>query len=186
MVDRELDVPARPFRPGGDDLDRAAERVANDRLAAGAPRQGLVERPLEPFEAPVVDAGVAEDVCADPALWVGPQLLDVEPEPRDLLPLELRRLERVGLAEHVDEPCRAVGEQRVELVGVEIECLAGGDSCRLGIPHEPRIRVHGRRLLADCEGEPVRSKIVPRAAGSSIVSRCWRVAIASYDGPLTA
>ena len=127
VVDREEDVVPRPFRLGRDDVDDAARRVGDGRLAAGLADQLLVERALEPFEPVVVDAGEAEHVRGDAPLRVVALLLGVVAEPGELLLLELGRLGRIGLPLDVDEVPRPVGEQRIERLRVDAERLRGGE-----------------------------------------------------------
>ncbi len=180
MVDRERHVLAGPLGPRGDDVDRAAERILDDRLEAGPARERLVERALEPVEAVVVRAGEAEDVRGDRALRIGAQLLRVEPEPGDLALVQRLGLGGIGLAGDVDEALGPVLQQGIELVGVEAERLAGGDCgalrdrrCSAGRrrPSSPARRSRAARRCGR------RSCLVP--AGTSIVSRCWVIAIAA-------
>ena len=151
MVDRERHVLAGALGPRGDDVDRAAERILDDRLEAGPARERLVERALEPVEAVVVRTGEAEDVRGDRALRIGAQLLRVEPEPGDLALVQRLRLGRIGLAGDVDEALGPVLQRGIELVGVEAERLAGDDCGALRIDDVPRVGVDRRRLLADRE-----------------------------------
>ena len=83
VVDRQVTL--RPGRSAlrGDDVDRPAERVLDDRLEAGPAGERLVERALEPVEAVVVGAREAEHVRGDGSLRVGAQLLRVEAEARE-------------------------------------------------------------------------------------------------------
>ena len=86
-----------------------AERVADEGLPSRASRQRTVERELEPRQAMVVDAGIAEHLRRDRVLRVEPPLFRIEPEACDVQALELRGTRRVGLAGDVDEAVRTVG-----------------------------------------------------------------------------
>jgi hypothetical protein len=101
------------------DIERAAERVADDGLAPWAPGKCPVQRQLEPGQALVVDTRVPEDMSADRPLRIHAPLLRVEPETLDRLSLQRVGTLRVGLARHVDEATRLVGQRAVELVRVE-------------------------------------------------------------------
>ena len=149
VVEREEDVVSLPLRPGRDHVDDAAGRVGDRRLAARLADQLLVERALEAFEAVVVDPGVAEHVRRDSPLRVVAELFGVVAEPGEPQLLERGGLRRVGLPLHVDEVARPVGEQRVERLGVDAERLRGRQRDPPRLAHEPRVGVHGRRLLAD-------------------------------------
>ena len=151
MIDRERHVLAGSLGPRGDDVDRAAERVLDDRLEAGLARERLVERALEPVEAVVVRPGEPEHVRGDGTLRIRAQLLRVEPEPRNLALVQSRGLGGIGLAGDVDEALAPVLQHRIELVGVEPEGLPGEDCGALGIDDVPRIGIDRRRLLADRE-----------------------------------
>ena len=100
---------ARRLGLGLDDVERAAERVLHDRLASGLAGERPFERPLEPFEALVVEARVAEDLRGDRPLRVVAELLRIEPEPGEAELLEVLGLARIGLPRDVDEAARAVG-----------------------------------------------------------------------------
>ena len=93
------------------------------RLVARAAARATGRAALEPVEAAVVDAREAEHLRGDRALRVGAALLRVEAEARAAQLLELRRLRGSALRCDEDEALRAVGERRVELVGVEAERL---------------------------------------------------------------
>ena len=75
----------------------------------------------------------------------------VEADPGDLLGLERLGLLGVGLAGEVDEPARLVGQQRIELPGVEVERLPDGDRRLARVDDLLRIRVDGRGALAEGE-----------------------------------
>ena len=130
MIDRERRRSCRGARARRDDVDRAAERILDDRLEAGPARERLVERPLEPVEAVVVRAGEAEDVRGDCALRIRAQLLGVETEPGDVAACS-------APPPCADRPCaprrrtlRSVLQVRVEHVRVEAERLAARRSRR--------------------------------------------------------
>ena len=150
-VEREEDVVARSLRPVGDHVDHAAGRIRHRRLAARPAAQRSVEGALEPLEPLVVEARVAEHVRGHPSLRVVAELLGVEAEAGELQPLQLGGLGRVGLALHVDEVTGTVGEQRIELLGVEPEDLRRGERDPPRARDPARVGVHGRRLLADRE-----------------------------------
>ena len=80
MVDRQAHVAAVDGGPLVDHVDRVPERVDHPGLAAGLSRERLVELQLEPREALVVDARVAEDVRRDRALRIEAPLLGIEAE----------------------------------------------------------------------------------------------------------
>jgi hypothetical protein len=90
-------------------------------------------------------------VRRDAALRVVAQLLGVEPEPGQVQLLQRGRLGGLGLALDVDEVARTVRERRVELLRVDSERLGGRERDAAWILHFTRIRVDGRRLLADRE-----------------------------------
>jgi hypothetical protein len=117
MVEGQIDVPARLGGLRAQDLDRAPGGVADDRLLAGAAAQGAVQRKLEAGEAPVVRSREAEHLRRHAALWVHSLLLGHEPESGDLLLLEQLRALGIGLAGDVHEPPRAVGNQRIDVLG---------------------------------------------------------------------
>ena len=73
------------------DRDRPADRIAHDRLAARRAGELRVELELEPGEALVVDAGVAEHLRRERTLRIRAALLAVEVEARELLPCERAR-----------------------------------------------------------------------------------------------
>ena len=89
----------------------------------GLPGERPVERALEPLEALVVEARVAEHLRGDRPLRVEAQLLRVEAEAGEVERLQDLRLARVRLARDVDEAPRAVDERRVQRRRVEPELL---------------------------------------------------------------
>ena len=152
MVDRQCHVPPGPLGLRGDDVDRSAEWILDDRFEARPARERLVERALEPVEAVVVGAGETEDVRGNRPLRICAQLLGVEAEPGDLPLAQLLGLGRVGFACDVDESLRPVLQRWVERVGVETECLPHDHGGALGVGDVARVRVYRRRLLADRKG----------------------------------
>ena len=103
------------------------------------------------------------------SLWVVALLLGVVAEPGQVLLLELGGLRRIGLPLDVDEVPRPVGEQRVERVRVDAERLRCGRRDASRLLHEPRVRVHRRRLLAD--RERLAGSVVDRAAAGGDLGR---------------
>src|SRR5581483_8595571 len=108
------DVATRSLRGRADDVDRSPERVADDRLLTGTPRQVGVEPELEAGETLVVDAGVAEHLRRDRVLRVEPALLGVEAETGETSTLQRGRPVRLGLPLHVDEALLLVHELRID------------------------------------------------------------------------
>ena len=111
----------------------------------------MVERELEPGEAAIVDARVAEHLRRERALRVEAALLRIEAEAGQVLALQNRRPRGVGLALDVDEAQRAVGERGVHLALVEPEDARGGRRLAARVAHLARVGVDRRRLLADRE-----------------------------------
>ena len=79
----------RTLRPGRlglglDDVERAPERVLDDRLAPGLAGERALERALESLEALVVEPRVAEHLRRDRALRVVAKLLGIEAEPGEV------------------------------------------------------------------------------------------------------
>ena len=97
VVERQEDVAARLLRRRADHVDRAPERVADDRLLARAAAEVALEPELEPGEAVVVDARVAEHLCGDRVLRIAPPLLRVEVEAGEPAPLERGRALGIAL-----------------------------------------------------------------------------------------
>ena len=121
VVERQEDVAPRPRRRRADDVDRAAERVPDDRLLAGVPGEVVLEPELEACEALVVDARVAEHLRRDRVLRVRAPLLGVEVQPREALPLQRGGPLRVGLPLDVDEALRLVEQLREDRVRVDAQ-----------------------------------------------------------------
>ena len=113
-VDREPHVLARGLLLRLDDVESAAERILDDRLTARLARECPLERPLQPFETLVVEAGKAEDLGRDRSLRVEAELLRIEPETGVAELLELLGLARIRLPLDVHEASRAVGQRRIE------------------------------------------------------------------------
>src|SRR5207253_4041069 len=132
-----------------DDVDRAPERVLDERLAPGPTAEPAVELELEPGKPGVVETGESEHLRAHAALGVAAALLRIEAQARDLAALEQRRACRIGLPRDVDEPVRAVGERRVELRRVDAECLPDEERRRPRVADLARVGVDRGRLLAD-------------------------------------
>src|SRR5206468_2603555 len=154
VVDREIDVLARCARLRVDDLERAPERVLDDRLLAARPGQRLVELELETGQALVVHARIAEHGRPHALLRILPVLLRIEAEPGNVLVLEGLCQTRVRLALHIDEPARAVGEKWVNLVRVEPEGLLDGDGGGARVFDLLRVGVDRGSPLADGELGP--------------------------------
>ena len=153
VVEREDDIVAVPGRHGLDDVDRAACRVADEALVAHAARQRTVQLQLEPGQTAVVEPRVAEHLGGDPALRVGTALLRAEEQTGDPALLQLLRPLRVGLAGEEDEAARAIGELRVELLGVEAEILRGRERRRPWVDDLARVGEDGGRVPPDRELE---------------------------------
>ena len=154
-VDREADVAPLDGGLGANHVERAAERIAGDHLAAVTPAERLLERELEPGQAFVVDACEAEDVRTHGALRVDPALLRVEPEPLEAPLLEQSRPLGIGLPRQVDEAAGLVRELPVELVWVDPERPRGGESGRMRVRDVPGVRVDGRRPSPDRKPDAV-------------------------------
>src|SRR6185295_18396840 len=113
VVESEEDVPPRLFRRRADDVDRPPERVAHDRLLAGLASEVAIEPELQPGEAVVVDARVAEHLRPDGVLRVEAPLLGIEVDAGEAAPLKRGRALRVGLPLDVDEALLLVAQLRV-------------------------------------------------------------------------
>src|SRR6202011_1190158 len=77
VVDREEDRLAGPRGSDGLNVDRAAERVADDDLLAGPAAQRIVELELESRETLVVDARITEHLRRDRLLRIRAPLFAV-------------------------------------------------------------------------------------------------------------
>jgi hypothetical protein len=181
-VEGQADVTALDRRGRMDDVERAPEGIADDRLAAGVPGQRAVERQLQPGQPLVVHARIAEHVCGDRPLGIDAPLLRVEAEPFDPLPLERVGSLGVGLPGHVDEAARAVGQRPVQLVRIEPEGSTGRDRRRLRVRDVLRVRVHRRRPAADRELHAV--AVDHRAAGRRHGDRRVMLALREAVEPL--
>ena len=117
----------------------------------------------------VVRAGEAEHVRGDLPLRIGSQLLRVEPDPRQIALREGVGLDGVGLPGDVDEPLRAILQDRVELVRIEAERLADDDGRTLGVDDVAGVRVDRGRLLADREW--LSGAVVDRSAAGRDLDR---------------
>ena len=151
VIDREGDVAAVARRRRDDRVEDVAERIADERFPTASPCKRLVQRELQAGKAVVVDPRIAEHLRRDRMLGIEPPLFGIEPEPRDVEPLQLRRARRVGLALDVDEPVRAVGQRFIDALRIEPQD-AGDDGRDLGrVPDLQRVRIDRHRLLADRE-----------------------------------
>src|SRR5207248_5810056 len=132
VIEGQEDVATRALRSRADDVDRAAERIAHDRLLAGPSGEVVLEAELQTRQPLVVDARVSEHLRGDGVLRVAAPLLRVEAEPGESAALERGRSGGVGLALDVDEALLLVEQLRVDLVRIEAERLAGldGDTLR--------------------------------------------------------
>ena len=130
VVDREEHVLAGLRRDVALDVDRAAERVADDRLLAGNAGELRVELELEAGEAVVVDAREPEHLRRDRALRIRAPLLPVEVEAGEVALREQARLVRRRLALDVDE-VRSGGR---ELHGARLRASARGCARRRSPP----------------------------------------------------
>ena len=185
-VEREEDVAAVA---GGALLHRVhglAERVAHDRRATRRPRQLLVQLELEPSEAGVVGARVAEHRRRDRALRIDAPLVGLEREARQVPLRERRRTPRRRLPLDVDEPAAAVGERRVQRPERESRAPsprpAPPAADRRSASDRRRRRSPARRSPA---AFPSRSKIVPRPAGSTRFAFVCACASAASDDART-
>ena len=151
VVEREANVAPGRLLLRRDDVERAPERVLDDRLASGPSGEHRLERPLEPLEALVVEARVPDHLCTDGTLWVVAQLFRIEADPGVLLPREALGLDRVGLSLQEDEPARPIDELRIDGGRLEAQRLAGRECQVARLVDLARIGVHGRRRLADRE-----------------------------------
>src|SRR5438270_774641 len=153
-VDRREDRVALVLGRRADDVDRAPERVADDRLPAGLAGEALVVLHLEPGEALVVRAREADHLRPDAQLRIRALLLRIAVHAGEAPLQERRRLERVGEALDVDEARLAVEQLRVERVRIDPEVAVRGERDVARTRDLARVAVDGRRLLADCELEP--------------------------------
>ena len=111
----------------------------------------MVEPELEPCEAVVVRARVADDLRRDLVERIDALLLVREAEAEDARLLQDRRALGVGLALDVDEAVRAVGQLGEHLIGVDPEDVRDELCRRLRVSDQLRIREDRRRLAADRE-----------------------------------
>src|SRR5205814_7607006 len=65
VIERQVDVLPVASRARADGVDRAAQRVLDDRLAAGPPGQGPVETELEAGQPAIVDPRLPEHLRRD-------------------------------------------------------------------------------------------------------------------------
>ena len=145
-----------------DGLQGVPGRVADDRLAAGPARELLVEEQFDAGEPLVLRAGEPQDLCRRALERVGPPLLFVAPD--------ARQVERQGgcgelgvdLARDVGEPLLLplAGDQRLFdgpafLAAVDLQRVAELVRRRARVVQKVRIRVHGLLRLAYREFVPV-------------------------------
>ena len=151
VVERQEDGLSGQRRGRVLDADRAPERIAHDRLLAGATRELRVELGLETRKPDVVDAGVPEYLRRDRVLRIRAPLLAVEMEPGELLLREHARPGGRGLSIDVGEVRSRPAERSVDVLHLETE-HARGDLCLLPWSRDrARIDIDGRRLLTKCE-----------------------------------
>ena len=93
----------------------------------------------------------ADQLGSDRPERVVAPLLRIEAEAREVTLPQRRGLGRVGLAVDVHEPLRPVGELLVERGRIDSERLRRRVRDRPRVDDFARVRVHGRRLLADRE-----------------------------------
>ena len=160
MVDGRVDVLAVLDRLLVDHVEQPPERVAHDRLPAVLAGEHVVVGELQPRQPVVVDACETDHGGRDLPLRIDTPLLAVEPEARDVALLEDLCLLGVRLTLHVDEALRTVGDRREHGVRIETE-IAGDHRCGLtGRRDLLRVRIDGRRLLANGELDPVTVAVV--------------------------
>ena len=184
-VDREPHVLARGLLLRLDDVESAAERILDDRLTARLARECPLERPLQPFETLVVEAGEAEDLGRDRSLRVEAELLRIEPETGVAELLELLGLARIRLPLDVHEASRAVGQRRIENRRIGPEDLSDGQREVARIVDLPRIRVDRRRPASDREGLAVAVDYRPAAGRHddrlAMLAKCHRRVLRPLD-----
>ena len=125
MVDRQEHVASGPLGDRLDDVQDAAERILDERLASRPTAQQTLEAQLEAGEATVVRARVAEHVRSDAALRIDAPLFLQEADAGQAAPLERLRLLRICLPLDVDEALRLVEQLRVEHIGIDAQRLRG-------------------------------------------------------------
>ena len=151
MVEREEDGLPGPRGGRVFDADRPPERIADDRLLAGAPRQLRVELGLETRQTDVVDARKAEHLRRHRVLRIRAPLFAVEVEARELLLREHARLGGRRLSVHVGEVRCRTRERVVDGLDVQAE------RARSDLRFSPRVRdcrwidEDGGCLLTKCE-----------------------------------
>ena len=163
VVERQEDVAALARRRRADHVDRAAERVLDDRLGPRPPGEHAVEPELEPRQAAVVDSRVAQHLGRHSALRIGSPLFGIEAETGQVALLERRSLHRVGLALDVDEAARALRQERIERIRAQAEGLSRSEGDCARVPDLVRVGIDRRRLLADRElhAHPVEDRSAP-------------------------
>ena len=162
-VEREVDVAAVASRALLDRVDGLAERVPHLGRAARRPLQLLVQLELEPREAGVVRARVAEHRRRDRSLRIDALLVRLEGEADEVALHELRREARRCLPLDVDEAAAAVGELAVQRSDRNPQHLRRDPRLAAWIGDLHRVGVDVDRLLADRERipEPVVDRPAP-------------------------
>src|SRR5207245_9686673 len=105
----KVDVTARTGRNLMGDVDHAAERIPQVRLASRSTGERGVVLQLESREAAVVDTGEAEHLRRDGVLRVRAPFLGIEAESRNRTLRERSRARGIGSAGDVDEAELPVG-----------------------------------------------------------------------------
>ena len=162
VIEREKHVTTRSLGKLVLDVEDVAGRVLDDRLLARMACEEGVELELEAREPVPVDADVAEHLRRDRALRIVPLLFGIEAEALQLQPLQCSRLRRIRLPFDIDEPVRAVGEQRIQAVRVQPERPLDRERGRPRVLDLLGVRVDGRGPLAEAELDA--GAVVDRAA----------------------
>ena len=164
VIERQVDVLPVASRARADGVDRVAQRVLDDRLAASPPGQGPVETELEAGQPAIVDTGVPEHLRRDRVLRIEPSLLGIEAESGKPALGELRSPGWVRFSLDVDESVRAIGDERVELLRIEAQIMRSRDRHDPGIVNLQRIDEDRGRLLAQGQlhARPIEDRAPPR------------------------
>ena len=151
MVDRQEHVAPRPLGDRLDDVQDAAERILDKRLAARFTAQQTLEAQLQACQATVVRARVAEHVRTNAALRIDAPLFRQETDAGQVASLERLCYLRICLPLDVDEALRLVEQLRVEHIGIDAQRLCGCQRNDAWARDVPRVGVHRDGFLPDRE-----------------------------------